>query len=278
MVDNTPAGANQTVTGYDDLPVTKLILEENLGVASAQNRGIERARHQGFSHVLLLDQDSVPAGDMVENLCLALDALREEGRRVAAVGPTLCDERDGAHVHFAVRRSGLMRRYFCCDKEITQVEYLISSGSLLPLDCIEQIGLLEDGLFIEYVDIEWCLRAQKKGFSCYGVCGARLSHNLGDTAITSPLLLGRRFQIYSPFRFYYQFRNAVTLCRRHYVPLCVRLHIFIVHMVFRFSISMLILPSRWRTLKMIAMGVWHGVTGKSGPLPDKIKIPPPPVG
>lgn len=273
LVDNSPTDDNDAVTGYADLPVAKLMLGENLGVASAQNRGIEWAKEHGFSHVLLMDQDSVASDDMVEKLGQALGELTRKGIRVAAVGPALHDGRDGTPVHFAVRRHVLMGRYFGAGDEVVEVEYLISSGSLIPLASIATIGLLEDGLFIEYVDIEWCLRAKAKGYSCYGVCGAVLNHNMGDTAITSPWLLGRRFQIYTPFRFYYQFRNAISLCRRRYVPLYVSLHIFVIHMCVRFALSMLILPSKMRIITMVTMGIWHGVTGKSGPL-----FPPPLAG
>ena len=41
---------------------------ENLGVAAAQNQGIEWAKQQGATHVLLLDQDSLPHPDMVARL------------------------------------------------------------------------------------------------------------------------------------------------------------------------------------------------------------------
>lgn len=269
LVDNTPAGASEIVANYATLPVMKLILGDNRGVASAQNSGIGWAQRHGYSHVLLLDQDSVPARDMVEKLCLTLDALRRAGRLVAAVGPVLYDGRDGRQVHFAVRRRGRMRRYFCSgNEEVVKVEYLISSGSLLPLDNLANIGLLEDSLFIEYVDVEWCLRARHKGYSCFGVSGAVLSHNLGDTAITSPLLLGRRFQTYAPVRFYYQFRNAVDLCRRRYVPLCVTLHILVVHIFCRLLLSLILLPSRWQLIKMMSRGLWHGITGKTGPMAE----------
>ena len=64
-----------------------LDLGDNLGIAAAQNRGIGWAQGRGFEYVLLLDQDSEPAGNMVERLRNAFDALQAEGEPVAAVGP-----------------------------------------------------------------------------------------------------------------------------------------------------------------------------------------------
>src|SRR5712671_6312085 len=51
--------------GLVGLGAVVLRLGRNLGVGAAHNAGIERARTFGASHVLLLDQDSVPAPDMV---------------------------------------------------------------------------------------------------------------------------------------------------------------------------------------------------------------------
>ena len=43
-------------------------LGTNRGVGAAHNAGIARARALGATHVLLMDQDSVPEPDMVERL------------------------------------------------------------------------------------------------------------------------------------------------------------------------------------------------------------------
>ena len=50
-----------------------LALGENRGIAAAQNAGLERALALGATAVLLSDQDSVPAPDMVARLLAGLD-------------------------------------------------------------------------------------------------------------------------------------------------------------------------------------------------------------
>lgn len=49
-------------------------LGDNQGIGAAQNRGMERALALGASHVLLMDDDSLPAPDMVPRLLAALAA------------------------------------------------------------------------------------------------------------------------------------------------------------------------------------------------------------
>src|SRR3954464_11186776 len=67
----------------------------NLGVGAAHNAGIAHARSVGASHVLLLDQDSIPEPDMVARLLEVEATLLARGESVAAVGPTYYDKRVG---------------------------------------------------------------------------------------------------------------------------------------------------------------------------------------
>jgi len=90
-----------------------LALGTNLGIAAAQNRGIAWARERGASHVLLLDQDSVPASDMVARLLQALEGATRAGQRVAAVGPRLVDRRSRVSTPFVRIGVAGVRRLAC---------------------------------------------------------------------------------------------------------------------------------------------------------------------
>ncbi len=43
-------------------------LDQNYGIAKAHNVGIQIARENNYQYVLLMDQDSIPAHDMVRIL------------------------------------------------------------------------------------------------------------------------------------------------------------------------------------------------------------------
>jgi rhamnosyltransferase len=62
-------------------------MDGNKGVACAFNTGIDWARGRGCSHVLLMDQDSLPYGKMIDILSAGEDRLLEQGLKVAAVVP-----------------------------------------------------------------------------------------------------------------------------------------------------------------------------------------------
>jgi rhamnosyltransferase len=210
--------ANDGAPWSCQLPVNVALLRQakNIGVGAAYNLAAHWACEQGATHLLLLDQDSVPACGMVAAL---MEGFEQPGP-VAAVGPLWRDSRtreDG----FFVRLAGWgARKYKPAAGEIVPVDFLISSGSLISLAALADIGPFDESLFIEHVDTDWALRAAAKGYRLYGVANARLDHALGDAALSaSPLgLHQRRFFLYKPERNYYLFRNSIALWRRHYAP------------------------------------------------------------
>ncbi|WP_237049630.1 glycosyltransferase family 2 protein [Solilutibacter oculi] len=126
----------------------------NLGIAAALNQGIAVARTLGATHVLLMDQDSLPAADMVEKLSLALARLQSQ-ETVAAVGPVAEDLRTGEAAPFVRVGFPLNRKIPAVPGECVYCDFLITSGSLVPLVALDAIGGMDEALFIDNVDMEW---------------------------------------------------------------------------------------------------------------------------
>ena len=183
----------------------------NLGLGKAQNIGIQAAVSQGADFILLLDQDSLPDEDMVEKLLQVYYECKKDVR-VALVGPVLKNayksaEPDGYGLLISgcrIRKVGLMR--------CTEVSYCISSGSLIPVEVLNDVGLIEEKLFIDGMDLEWCLRAQGKGYSVIQTDLTGLTHRLGDGSED-------KIMSHSPFREYYIVRNDVWISRQSHIPL-----------------------------------------------------------
>ncbi|MGA2539021.1 MAG: glycosyltransferase, partial [Terracidiphilus sp.] len=85
VVDNTPNPTSDLsrFLKHFGAQATYEPLGDNMGIATAQNVGISKLQG-GFSHVLLLDQDSDPHPDMVKELMDGERGLIESGKRVAA--------------------------------------------------------------------------------------------------------------------------------------------------------------------------------------------------
>jgi rhamnosyltransferase len=190
-----------------------IFLETNLGLARGQNLGIDQAVRHGAEYVLLLDQDSLPAPDMVLRLFDA--ATARAGQGIAAVGPVYSDSRRSDRFFSLVRYGRFERLDTSTAKKILEVDYLISSGSLIPVTAFSAVGRMAECLFIDYVDVEWCFRARQHGLACYLVPEARLDHCLGQDVVQ---VMGRSMTVHSPIRFFYRFRNALWVYRQPYVP------------------------------------------------------------
>jgi rhamnosyltransferase len=256
VVDNSPRATTVVAACV-------LHQERNIGLAAAQNAGIDWARRHGHTHVLLLDQDSIPAPGMVAAL---LDALETIPDRIAAVGPRLRDPRQGRDSPFF--QIAFPRRRACaCRSGVDHIraDFIISSGALVPLAVIDDVGAMDEGLFIDNIDVEWCLRAQSRGYRVYGVCAASMTHHLGDAWV--PVLGGRAHVTRRrPVRLYFMMRNHVAMYRRRYAP---RTWLFdeLLRAVVKFFVFAALVPPRRQHLRFMARGVRDGVRGRTGPCP-----------
>jgi rhamnosyltransferase len=200
---------------------------------------------------------------MVADLLHAMEVVRPQGRGIAAAGPRYLDERQDNPPPFIRVRGLRLRRLTCPTPEtVVEVDYLISSGSLIPRASLEAVGPMAEELFIDYVDIEWGLRARRLGFQCYGVCAARMAHNLGDAPV---VFMGRRLPLHSALRHYYHFRNAVWLYRTADFPLQWK---FVdgLRLLLKYGFYTLFARPRMEHFLMMSRGVADGLRGRMGPL------------
>lgn len=242
-------------------------LEINFGIAHAHNQGIERARELDAQAVLLMDQDSVPAHDMVQNLTNSLSTLMAKGERVSAVGACYFGSEEDNESFFV--RFGLIRfeRQYCSECEIGETlvpaDFLISSGSLIPISTIDGVGEMDERLFIDHVDTDWFLRAAHSGFQAYGDCRALMEHGLGERTLKIWIGRTRHVPQHRPFRYYYIYRNSVLLYRRSYAPLK-----WVINDVWRLvGIGLLytiFCAPRYQNFKMMLAGIRDGFLGKTG--------------
>jgi rhamnosyltransferase len=244
------------------------LLSENLGLAAAQNAGIHLARKQGCSHLVLLDQDSVPANDMVASLLDALRGLMQRGKKVAAVGPVAMDGKSLQPRPF-IRIGWTGMRPVRCEEggseSCVQVDFLMSSGMLLPLASLESVGGMDESLFVDNVDLDWCFRAAANGLGLYGVCNAKMLHNVGDGLYVSRLFVGRPIIRHAPVRLFYMTRNRILLYRRSYTPAAWILQ-DLFRLAIKFALFSIVVPPRLQNMRMMLAGMWAAIRGRGGKL------------
>jgi rhamnosyltransferase len=264
LVDNASSGAGVRDFCAAHPAVVLVALPENLGLAAAMNIGIARARaFAGTSRVLLMDQDSVPAPDMVAELSAALTRLAAT-EKVAAVGPRFRDAREPTDAPFVRIRFPFNRKLWCAD-DCTEIrcDFLISSGCLIPFAALDAVGGMDAALFIDNVDLDWCFRATAAGYTLHGVCAAHLQHHLGDARRRIPGL-PRGVVVHPPQRLYYMMRNRVLLYRRAYTP-ARWIAQDVPRLVVKLLLFALLVPPRWRNLRCMVAGLKAGLRGRVTP-------------
>jgi len=232
-------------------------LTTNKGVATAHNKGIQWAQAQQAEFVLLMDQDSIPAPDMVAKL---LNTLQQDSN-IAAVGPKYRDIK-GSHQSPFVKLVGCkLCRMACADHEVVAVDHLVSSGSLISMTALQKVGVMQEQLFIDYVDTEWCLRAVHKGYTLLGVGAAQMTHSIGDQQVS---IFGRKLAVHSPLRQFYVIRNGLWLLRQPWVSWhwrCMDIQrLFLIYITYSLFVG-----KRLQNWQMMNKGIWQAITRKMGP-------------
>lgn len=242
-------------------------LKKNFGIAYAQNIGIEKAIFFGHEYVLLLDQDSIPQMGMVGKLFNIFSSPSDNNFDIIAAGPSYIDTRNGIRSYFIVSKFGFPFRFKPSKNDnlsnCVSVTFLISSGSLISISKLIDIGGMRSNYFIDHVDTEWCLRAKSKGFKLVGVHSAIMQHTLGDHVKRFWFFYFRSIAYHSPLRDYYMFRNTILMLRDTKVPII--WSFFLAFRLIQFSFYFLIFSKeRSNRMQSMLLGLKHGLLNIDG--------------
>jgi rhamnosyltransferase len=226
--------------------------QANVGIAKAQNIGVEWAMQNGFQAFFFLDQDSKIADETVNRLVEHQKNLALKNKKVACIGP-LAYNRDKSE-------DSVYHTYEGSESHLIEVSETLSSGMLITEDAIKEIGVMEDELFIDLVDYEWCWRAKEKGFSTYIAQDVKLAHRLGDDRFA---ILGVDIGLPSPIRHYYQFRNTIIIMKRAYVPKGFKKK-YLLYLPLKFVFYALFTKNKGLRTKMMVKGIRDGIRGVMG--------------
>ena len=273
VVDNGSSAADSIRVLVEEFAKTHWFsLGENRGLGYAHNLGIGKALEEGAESVLILDQDTLPEADMVSVLAETLVSSSALDSRVAAVGARYVGAQSSHPSFFVQFRRFRFKKCFCVEggaRQVIPADVLISSGALFSASALREIGTMDEGLFIDHVDTEWFLRAHHRGWRSYGVCDAVMRHSLGERTFRVWLGRWRYLPIHKPFRYYYIYRNSVLLYRRSY-PTIRWKQTDILRLLMMFVMFALFAGERVQNLKMMCLGIKHGVRGNDGPLMSEI--------
>ena len=254
VVDNTPgtAGAQGSPgaagAALADPRVTVLAHGRNVGLGAALNIAV-RALPEEADAVLLLDQDSELPPEIVPGL---VADLADPAIGVAAPSPW-----DPKH-----------QRYYCSDARrnatVSDEEAVITSGMLVRREVLEKIPFDED-MFIDWVDVAFCLAVRRAGWRIVIDWRLRLPHEIGACEVHTRFGRTAHYSHYPAWRLYWIGRNVIILHRGHFANRARALASSLVFLAERLTNTLLFEPERRTHVPALLRGFRDGFTQRVDP-------------
>ncbi|MCD7726139.1 MAG: glycosyltransferase family 2 protein [Clostridiales bacterium] len=196
---------------YENCEAVELLpLDDNYGFSYANNAGIRRAMEEGADYVLLLNNDTEIAPDMLTGL---EQCAKRHPDSMIAPKIYYSDRREviwsaGGKVSPLVRKVSHIgvgqtdRGQFAEEKE---VGFATGCALLIPCKVIRRAGFLDERFFLYYEDTEYSFRLGKLGISIYYCPEAVLYHKVGASSKGAD----------SPLCAYYIARNWLLCNQKH---------------------------------------------------------------
>ena len=269
IVDNgSPADIRQTLETWAVVNRATVVANtENRGLAAALNQGMAWCEAEGYEWIVTFDQDSTPEPGFVQALVATAESFADPAR-VAVVGAHTFDEQTGREDRWLRSTWFGFRRVYCEGSDLSGVTFVITSGSLTRIRAWRGLGGFDEGLFIDYLDHDLCLKARRSGWDICVSAKDRLAHNLGSKR--EVVVAGRTIRptFHSAVRHYYMMRNRILMWKRYgwRYP-----HWWLFDLVFGTMNTvrvMLAEDARERKLFAMLFGLWDGLCGRRGPMPE----------
>lgn len=247
IIDNSE-NPNQLIKEFSDsIKHSEYIFNnENLGVASGLNKGAERAMLKGCSYLLTMDQDSLAPHNLVKSLLSEVNRIENFGL-ISPLHSNIFD------THKKLQNIG-----------ISKVNTVMTSGNLISLEAYKKVGGFNESYFIDYVDVEYCLRLLSHKYNVYRLNNVVLKHK--EANLSEKIIFNLKFYPTNnaPFRWYYKTRNLLYLRdnyrKMHFLIIKSELSIY-----FKNVIKILLFEQfKWLKIKMIVSGIMDYIKKKQG--------------
>jgi GT2 family glycosyltransferase len=212
VVDNgtVPAATPEIARRYPRVDVIRS--EVNSGWAGGNNIGIRHALGHGAEYVILLNNDTTVAPELLSSLIIAVQWAPDFG----VLGPVInfMDEpgevrTDGCMFNRPQHNGFFQRKEVPINKAspafITEVDIVNGCCMMVDARVFQLIGLIDERFFLVHEESDLCLRARQAGLRC-GVLGQALVWHKGSRSFAAT---GKRLQRY------YDARNLWLLVRKH---------------------------------------------------------------
>lgn len=178
--------------------VTFMPLDRNGGYAAGNNAGIRPALEAEHppEYILLLNPDTVVRPNALKALVNFMDAHPEVG-----IAGSRLEDPDGTPQQSAFRfpnvwaeldgglRLGVVSRLLSrwsiappVKDEIHQTDWVAGASMIVRRQVFEDVGLMDEKYFLYFEEVDFCLAANRAGWSCWYVPESRVVHFVGQSS------------------------------------------------------------------------------------------------
>lgn len=207
VIDNSSdEEARQRIKELTSCEKVSLILNsKNEGLGHALNQGMRYSADSGYIWTLLLDDDSALSDGMIDEMMRSYSNSDSDILgTIAAIVPAVYDKALDEYIPSVITTKTFNRKLRRPPSDAF-VHFHITSGTLLNNEIVKRVGFMNERLFIDYIDFDYCFRILEQGYKILLSGNAVLYHALGS----GRELLGFQFREHAPLRVYYQSRNRL---------------------------------------------------------------------
>lgn len=200
--DDSVERIGEAIEAEDMRWATLMLLEKNGGFAYGNNAAIRRALGDDDppAYVLLLNPDTIVRGGAIDALRQFMEAHPQvgiagsrlewpdgRGQRSARRFPSIAGEFE------AMARMGPVSRLLhrACiapaDPRIASpTDWVVGAAMMIRTEVFNDVGLMDEGYFLYFEEVDFCLAARRAGWPCWYVPESRVVHLVGySTGVTS---------------------------------------------------------------------------------------------
>lgn len=191
--------------------------EKNLGFTGGCNVGIEAAIEDGFTYVILLNNDSIATDRFIEPMV----TIAESDDSIGIIGNIIRDYDDphtiqsmGGSIGYWTGRhiANTNINFDTVTKEgyrIREVDYVSGACLMASAELIKSVGPLDEEYFIYTEEIEWCERAREANFRVVTTPDSVIYHRIKAS------YRNKKDGENDPFELFFSIRNNILLAKNY---------------------------------------------------------------
>ena len=263
LVDNASTDGTEEMIKNEFPNVTYIKLSENMGGAGGFYEGIKTAYERGYDWTWIMDDDSEPKLDALEQLMNASNKIK--GKIAALACFKINEKGEPLFIHmrkidfdnFLVNNIDLsakelyahLRNYEA--RQFIETNFSSFVGLLVHRDAVKKVGFPQGSLFLNHDDVDYSVRLSRFG-KIFIITKSMITHK----EIPAP---------YSFIKLYYSYRNIIYLAKKYQKGNKFKMWSFVVYRLVRIVLRIMVFEEDklWK-IRLILKAFFDGLTGHLG--------------